>query len=180
MGYFATLKTVLFSPLDVPEHVLSEEGYLNATLFALASLALSLVFWILAGAIASLVTGSWHIIAVIGIFSAAMLITFIPALHVMAFMYHCACKLLGGVGEYNETFRAIAYTYGPIATTIIPIFHLFAGLWIFILHGIVLKEVHDLTDLRAILAVIMVATVYLIIGTIVSILFVLSRKEVLA
>lgn len=178
MGYFSTLKTVLFSPLDMPEQVLSEEGYLHATLFALACCLLSLLFFLIAGTIATLITGSWHIIAVIGIFSLANLIFLPIGVHFMALLYHASCKLLGGVGEYNETFRAVAYGYGPLATTIIPFFHLAAGTWMLILHGIFLKEVHDLTDLRAILAVLMVVFVQLLIGATIAIIFVLTRKEV--
>lgn len=180
MGYFSTLKTVLFSPLDMPEQILSEEGYLHATLFSLLSCLLSLLFFLIAGTIATLVTGSWHIIAVIGIFSAVNLIVLPISVHFMALLYHLSCKLLGGVGEYSETFRAVAYGYGPLATTIVPLFHLAAGTWILILHGIFLKEVHDLSDLRAILAVLLVVFVQLVIGMIAATIFIIMyRKEVL-
>ena len=179
MGYFQTLKTVLFSPLDMPKRVLSEEGYLHATLFALGCLALSLAFWLTFGTIATLVTGSWHIIAVIAIFSAVMIIVLPITLHLFALLYHGASRIVGGVGEYDETFRAVAYGYGPLATTIIPLFHLSSGTWMLILHGIFLKEVHDLSDLRAILVVLMVLFVQIVAALCISILFALSRTEVL-
>ena len=125
-------------------------GLLNPLLFLLICLAID--------AVGFLIFGPRHF--VLRFIIAALLKTFAGA----AILMVIARQIFGGVGDYEATFRAIAYAAAPVALFWVPLIGPLAALYALFLTIIGLERVHGFDAVKAVLTVLLTIIVAAVVG----------------
>jgi hypothetical protein len=101
-----------------------------------------------------------------GVMSFALLILVPIGLLITSGIYYALAKLFGGKGSFDkQTFLLGAVSLPLTIFTIIPIINILAALWSLVVYFFVLKEAHQLSDLKTIVVELLPAVVIGIIAT---------------
>lgn len=170
MGYFGKLKNALFSPSKFFEEVVEENSLVPALKFVTISSVLIAVLFFLSffvamqfGSVLPLIVAS-----ILGMFSLTwyafisvfLIIFIILTSFIGAAFIHLFAKILGGEGDYLESYKAVAYSFAPIIPgTIIGIIPIIGqvlaslvAIWQLIILIFGIASLHRISKLRAFLA----------------------------
>jgi len=123
------------------------------------------------------ITGLMVLISLVILFLLAVVILIFSIVFLFALsgLYHLIVLLLGGKGEYAETFKALVYGTTPSTLLFpIPLINNLAGIWSLVLMVLALSSYHSVSVLRAlavilippalVLALIMTMTLFTLVG----------------
>lgn len=98
----------------------------------------------------------------------------IPGIFISGVFLHFGVYLAGGKKGLNQTIKALVYTSTPsLLLGWIPVINIVAGMWSLVLNIIGIREFHEISTERAILAMLIPLTIILLLAAIliVAILF---------
>jgi hypothetical protein len=187
-GIYQTLKAVLFSPEDLFRTCRFEEGVREPLAYGLllgsvgAMIGLFWQFLMLAGGIAALEEPAIGRLAMGAVF--LIVLVFVPLFVLVSmFLYggilHLFLLLVrGGNQGFKATFRVVAYSQATQVWTLIPFLGGWvAGIWQLVVQIIGLREIHETSYGRVIVAfLIPVAIVLLVVAVGVVLLFVYAGE----
>jgi hypothetical protein len=192
MDYFRLMKGFLLSPVETFRTVRDTDWgdslryYLvllaiNAILSALVSLATASAAWTtfsdlvrMAGVPLPVVAGTGVILIALVMIIVQFVLVFIGAAWLHLFVY-----LLGGRRGYLQTLKAATFGSTPgMLFGWVPIIGFLAGIWSFVLGIFGLRELHDMTTVKAALAVILSILLVIVIAIAIAAFFVIAYSEI--
>jgi len=187
-GIYQTLKGVLFSPEKLFTTLIYKGGIKEPLAFGLLVACLGSMigfFWeflILSGGLLSLAYPLFGQLTAALIF--LLVIVIIPVLvTLIMFIYsgilHLFLRILGaGQNGFEATFRVVSYSQAAQVWALIPFFGgLIAGIWQLIVQIIGLREIHETSYLRVIIAfVIPVALIFFLVIGVAVFLFIYFKQ----
>ncbi len=165
-AFFQTVKESLFSPTRFFKKISSGDGYWAPLIYGLIAGIIGngcaiFWFWLFMGQLIPMAGIPFH-------YSLSVLQIIVPlpfqqaiAILIGSAIIHLCLMIVGGNNNgYKTTFRAIAYSYSAYLFGIIPFIGLMiGGIYTFILTIIGVKEGHEISTGKAILAVLLPAIV---------------------
>jgi len=192
MDYLEMMKGFLLSPLESFRKVRETDWgdslryylillVINAILSAIVSIGMASTAWTSfsalftqAGVPLPAVTGAGVIVYALGMIIVQFVLVFIGAAWLHLFVY-----ILGGRRGYLQTLKAL--TFGSTPAMLfgwIPFIGLLAGIWSLILGIFGIRELHDMTTVRAAIAVILSVLVVLLIIIVIAAFFLIAYSVV--
>jgi hypothetical protein len=174
-SFIATVREVLFNPVNFFRSIRREGDFLNPLLFAIICSLITAVIGGLLGLIISLITGEGFGSAIAGLFGNIIGIPIATTigLFIGAGIYHLLVLLFVRPAHagFEATFRAVAYAQAVQAVAFlafIPILGLLVilviGVYQVVLNVIAIREMHSTTTGRAVLVVLVPVAIVLILG----------------
>jgi hypothetical protein len=156
-GLLQTLKSSLFTPQEFFSKLPVKGGFLTPLLYALI---VETFGWLVSYVWAFSVDHSWLGASKLSAFWIILLGVLVPMLvflHVVvsAFVLHISLFLIAAAKrDFEATFRVACYSCGPALFGAVPVVGgVVVGVWQLVLLVIGLREVHDITTARAVIAV---------------------------
>jgi hypothetical protein len=174
-SFIATVREVLFNPVNFFRSIRREGDFLNPLLFAIICSLITSIIGGFIGLIVSLITGEGFGSSIAGLFGDIIGIPIVTTigLFIGAGIYHLLVLLFVRPAHagYEATFRAVAYAQAVQAVAFlafIPILGILVILVIavyqVVLNVIAIREMHATTTGRAVLVVLVPVAIVLILG----------------
>ena len=147
-------KKVIFDPKVFFKEMARTGGYKEPLIFAL-------VVFLIPGIILVLFTFGLSLIiaplfGILGLFIGAAILFFV------------CTKFVGGKSNYEGTFRVTAYVSAVNVISFIPVVNFIAGLYGIYLLVVGIREVHEITTQKAVIAVVIAAVIMIILAVIIG------------
>lgn len=153
-SFIEVWKGVILTPVDFFKAMPKSGGYGNPTIFAV-------ITFIIYGIGIALVTFGKGFAGIIGTPVGGIIGLFIGA----AILWVCA-KIVGGKGDYEATYRVLAYVTATNVVGWIPVVGWLASLYGIYLTVVGISESHEMSQGKALVAVLIPIVILIVIGTI--------------
>jgi len=118
-------------------------------------------------------------IAIAATYLVGVIIGGIIALLIISAILHIFIKILGGSGDYTDTARAFSLAMTPAAVIAwIPLIGLFAGIWAFVLMVMGVSAYHQLSTVRAVIAILLPVVLLIILAALAFMFFMIVPGSV--
>ncbi|MBI4146571.1 YIP1 family protein [Candidatus Woesearchaeota archaeon] len=156
MKYLDTLGKALTDPEVLLSCVRHEKGIMHGFKFLAINTLISLIplaFIGLVIVVIAITAGTNPILALLILIAAlaAIYLFGIAMSFVHSGILHILALLFGGLGNYQDTYKAVAYSSAPHVFSYIPIANLAAAIWSVVLLTIWLKNLHHYETWKAVL-----------------------------
>ncbi len=190
-GIFKTLKAVLFSPEKLFKQLTCKDGIKEPLAFALLVGSIGRMFgffWqflLLSGTLLS--TGKFFFGQSSAGFIFLIVMVFIPvfviiSLFIYSGIFHVLLRIVGaGKNGFEATFRVLSYAQAAQVWVLIPFVGTWiGGIWQLVVQIIGLREIHETSYLRVIIAfLIPVAFIFLVVMAVVFLLLIFMNRQLI-